>query len=368
MAILAIAAGLILALLGIYIYRRTGRQLEYLGKDPKDKRSRVIRAVITCLIIAPCFAIFTLWPFIVIVAVVSVLFTDAIAFVVRNVFAGRKRPKAYTVLSKLYRYGIFALLIMAIYLGYGYYNMNRIVPAHYEIAGSKDLKEDIRIVLIADTHYGNIQDKTLIAKAAGDINRLKPDFVVLAGDMTDEGTANEDMKHLYKVLGGMKTKYGTYFIFGNHDKQLYTDRASYTTEELEKTIEKNGIKILEDEYVPLREDIVIYGARDYYDPERKQIPTLPKGRYEIILDHQPKDEALQSEGAAGADLQLSGHTHGGQEFPIGTIMDLMGHKNYGLYKMDDYNLIVTSGFTGWGYPFRTQRHCEYVVVDVIASR
>lgn len=84
----------------------------------------------------------------------------------------------------------------------------------------------------------------------------------------------------------------------------------------------------------------------------------------LLLDHQPcEQEAVD---AAGCDLMLSGHTHAGQIWPVGQISQAAGivEMNYGYRKLNRLQVIVSSGLVGWGYPIRTSRHCEYVVIEV----
>lgn len=68
--------------------------------------------------------------------------------------------------------------------------------------------------------------------------------------------------------------------------------------------------------------------------------------------------------AQGVDLELSGHTHAGQLWPVGVLSELTGVLNYGEYQEENCKVIVSSGFTGWGYPIRTEEHCEYVLINV----
>ena len=80
----------------------------------------------------------------------------------------------------------------------------------------------------------------------------------------------------------------------------------------------------------------------------------------ILADHQPVQ--IEENVRQGVDLQLSGHTHAGQFFPIGYMNTLFGTYNYGMFEIEESQAIVSSGMGGWGFPFRTQGICEYVEV------
>ena len=82
----------------------------------------------------------------------------------------------------------------------------------------------------------------------------------------------------------------------------------------------------------------------------------------ILLDHQPLDEKNNSEN--GADLQISGHTHGGQIFPYGLVKELQGEYTYGKYQIGNMIEIVSSGLCGWGIPLRNEAPCEYVIINI----
>ena len=85
-------------------------------------------------------------------------------------------------------------------------------------------------------------------------------------------------------------------------------------------------------------------------------------KYIVVLDHQPVE--YEENAQEGVDLQLSGHTHGGQVFPYGMIYDLSDRLNYGEYEIKDMKQIVSSGLTGWGWPMRNEAKCEYVLINI----
>ena len=370
MMIIMYAMGIVVAaLFGLYIYRRSGKQMRFYGKDPLSKKARIGRLIFAAAVCLPCIKLFSAWPLITLVVIVVFALTDLAAFICRHVFKEHKDASPYKAMRWLYRSGLIAVIVMAIYFGYGIYNMGRIVPAHYEITASDHISQDYKVVVISDTHYGTIQDESMFLKEVKKINKIKPDVVLLNGDITEEGTTYANMKKFYKAAGGIKAKYGTYYIYGNHDKQHYTDNKSYSISELEKTITSNGIKIMEDRSVKIGKDMLLIGRKDYSEPDgRNGIKTLIKEApmkdpaFILVADHQPRQ--MDASAKAGVDLQVSGHTHGGHVFPLGTLFDIVGYENYGEYTHGKMKLIVTSGFAGWGYPFRTQRHCEYAVIDI----
>ena len=128
------------------------------------------------------------------------------------------------------------------------------------------------------------------------------------------------------------------------------------------------VTILEDASVLVDDRFYVTGRQDRTVANRAGASDLTRDldpdHYIIMLDHQPNDYA--NEAASGADLVLSGHTHGGHIFPAGLIGRLMGanDRTYGLEQRDRTAFIVTSGISGWAIPFKTGTFSEYVVIHV----
>ena len=169
-------------------------------------------------------------------------------------------------------------------------------------------------------------------------------------------------------LGLLNTKYGVYFIYGNHDKGYFNYR-NFNDKDLRKQLEKNNVIILEDEIRLINDFIYIVGRQDSQEKNRlsaeELVDNLDKNKYIICLDHKPTDYG--NEVNAGFDLVLSGHTHGGQIWPLGQISVFMGinDNNYGLKKIDNTNFIVSSGIGDWTIKFKIGAISEYVVIDLI---
>ena len=304
-------------------------------------------------------------------AIVHLIFISLMVTIFFRIGVIIMHPREDSLFVWIYSSRLLPILLTAAVMAYGIQNMNHIIRTDYQLLYAK-LSRDYKIALIADTHYGTIQDGKLLEEKIDEINAQKPDLVVLAGDIVEEGTSNEEMHEVFETLGRLKSTYGTYFIFGNHDPQNYTQNPSYTVKELVKVIRDNGITVLRDQWKEIGDDLALVGRKDAgwnnsdkRRSSRKLLSSVDQSRYIIVADHQPLDTEENSR--LGADLQLSGHTHAGQIFPIGVINTLRGDLNYGDFQIDGLTAIVTSGFTGWGYSFRTQAHCEYVMIDLIAE-
>ena len=179
----------------------------------------------------------------------------------------------------------------------------------------------------------------LVKESISKINDLKPDIIVLGSDIVDERTSKEDMKEVFKELGGINSTYGAYYVFGNHDTQPTTTdyengNRTFSYKDLNKTITDNGIKILNDEKIEINDNMVLVGRSDAEwenSADRIDICKILNksdlSKYVVILDHQPVESDENSK--QGADLQISGYTHGGQLFPFGIFEQLKGHLIYG---------------------------------------
>lgn len=263
---------------------------------------------------------------------------------------------------------IIGILITTIIMCNAYYNTYNVVETKYDVYTDKNIEtNNFRIVQISDAHLGNTMNGKEFAKHMENIAKLEPDVVVVTGDFIDDDTLYNDFVDAATALGNVKTKYGVYFIYGNHDKGYYNSR-SYNEEDIKNILNKNNVKILEDSYVELSNNIILIGRKDAEVKNRIKIQDLvnklDKQKYLIVLDHQPND--FENETKSCVDLVLSGHTHGGQVFPVGQFGVLIGanDKIYGIEKRNNTTFIVNSGIGCWGLKFKTGTQSEYVVIDV----
>lgn len=307
---------------------------------------------------------------------VAALLMELVNFIVKKRMKGEPPRRWNVVFQSL----MVPLLVTALIFAYGYYNIRDVHETFYTVTTSKELnlsegKEKCRVLLITDSHYGTIFEGEKLKELKGRMDAVKPDLVVLAGDIVDESTTKEQMKEIFTAFGSISSTYGVYYVYGNHDRQNYARKPYFTAEELETTIVESGIRVLKDEYVKITEGITLAGREDASgrgSQVRKSVKEILAGvnpeAYLIMVDHQPVEYAENQE--EQVDLILSGHTHAGQLFPSGYVMKWFHTSDlyYGHEKEGNMDAVVSSGLAGWGYPIRTQNHSEFTVVDICPER
>ena len=276
--------------------------------------------------------------------------------------------KKAKISTKFYWQGAAALLFTLVYMSVAYYIAINVVATHYELSTTKDIgKNNLRVVALADSHIGATFDGEGFAKHMESIQKENPDLVVVVGDYVDDDTTKEDMVTATEALGKLKTTYGVYYVHGNHDKGYFSYR-DFSDEDLVTELKKNNVNVLSDETVAINEDVCVVGRNDASFKDRLKAidlaKDLDKSKYSIVLNHQPND--YKNEEAAGFDLVISGHTHGGQFFPIHKLSRLSGLADqvYGLERHGNTDFIVTSGISSWAIPFKTGTLAEYLVIDI----
>lgn len=355
------------AVLGIiYLAGRFGK-FSIIRKAAKDKKG--IRLLIGLVIVM--FILAVIWLTIgsinaaicIIHLMVIWLVCDGVSKVVE-----KKRKAGF----ERYYAGVAAIGITVVYLLCGWYLAHHVWSEEYVLKTDKQVGK-LRIVQFADSHVGNTFDGEGFAKQMEKIRSENPDIVVVTGDYVDDDTTKEDMAAACKALGAVKTTYGVYYAFGNHDKGYYgPEYRGYSGDDLIAELEKNNVKVLQDETALLDDRFYLIGRQDRSEEQHgsgrasmeELMDGLDSGKYSVVLDHQPHD--FDAQAAAGVDLVLSGHTHGGQLFPFSRMGQWTGvdDKSYGLEKRENTNFIVTSGISDWAIKFKTGCKSEYVVVDI----
>ncbi len=251
------------------------------------------------------------------------------------------------------------------FLVFGILNMQTVSSRSYTFTSEK-LKNAHKIVFAADVHVGSAQPFSVTQKTVEAIRAEQPDAVILGGDICDDYTTKAEMEDTFALFKDFGCP--VYYVYGNHDLQGHADYAiglQYTEAEFEKAITDNDILILRDSFAQLGSDVLILGREDMSAGEKridaaKIVNPLPDA-YLIVADHQPG--GVKENLAVGMDLQISGHTHAGQLFPLRWFYALIGYV-YGQYQVEDAKLVVSAGTCGWRMPLRTEAHCQYDVINL----
>ncbi|KAA8663800.1 metallophosphoesterase [Clostridium sp. HV4-5-A1G] len=258
-----------------------------------------------------------------------------------------------------------SMMIICVILIIGTYNANSIRLSKYNLQVEKNINgiEKLNIVMISDIHAGRIVGKSRVKNLVKNVNSLKPDLVILAGDIIDDDVDLKEMKDILTPLKDIDSAYGVYAVFGNHE---YIGRnTGYMTEEYKRL----NIKLLVDEFEGIDNRFYIIGRNDiayknFTGKERKNIFQLTdrcdKTKLLIAVDHRPVD--LENCKNAGIDVQFSGHTHRGQLHPLNLITKKIFRIDWGYLKDGKFNIIVSSGFGTWGPPIRIHSRSEIVEV------
>ena len=268
----------------------------------------------------------------------------------------------------IYRRGIVALAASIILSCYGMYNAKDTIITTYNVEINKDFK-DKSLMVISDVHLGTIVSKTDLTKISDHARAINPDAIILLGDIFDENTTQDEVDYAMKVFSNLTFKYPIYFVEGNHEIG-FQGGSPLKEFDLINRLKDSGVNVLLDETVML-DDICLIGRKDYVIKKRKSLEAITSDikvdKPLILLEHQPKN--YKENAKLGIDIQLSGHTHAGQIFPLNFLFELINvnDMNYGIKKDGNFNAIVSSGMGGWGYSIRTAGHSEIVVVNLLSK-
>jgi uncharacterized protein len=246
--------------------------------------------------------------------------------------------------------------------------INAIIPVtrEYNITINKPAGQvkTLRIAAVSDIHLGSIIRKRSLKKMSGMIKDMKPDLVLLLGDIVDGEIGPVLRGDLLQYFTSPKCADGLYAITGNHE---FIGGANRTI----PYIESKGIRVLKDEMVTLEGGIQLIGRIDrdsyrFYRKERLPLSELMKqadtAKPVILLDHQPFH--LDETAKYGIDLQLSGHTHNGQMWPLNYVTGMIYELSYGYLKKRNTSFIVSSGYGLWGPRVRSGSRSEVLLINV----
>ncbi|MGB6306594.1 MAG: metallophosphoesterase [Steroidobacteraceae bacterium] len=230
----------------------------------------------------------------------------------------------------------------------------RIVDVDIPVAGLPEALHGFSIAQISDVHVGATIRRGFVEKIVALVNGLKADLIAVTGDLVD-GSVQQLASHT-APLAGLAARHGAYFVTGNHE--YYSGERAWTAE-----IRRLGLRVLKNEHVILRHQgasLVLAGVTDlsahHFDAAQHSDPAAAlrgspaDAGAKILLAHQPNSAPAAA--GAGFDVQLSGHTHGGQFWPWNLFVGFFQPFTGGLYRLKNLWVYVSRGTGYWGPPNR----------------
>ena len=255
-------------------------------------------------------------------------------------------------------------------IAWGAWNATRLrtVDLDLSVPRKAGVADRLTVVLASDLHLGALVGPSRLEKVVARMKALDPDVVLFAGDVVDESVTPKIEAKLGAIMRKLSARLGLYAAPGNHEfySGLETNLAC---------LRSCGITVLQDQAVGVGGAFALVGRRDPSSLKpgetRLSIPGilsasgLDASLPIVVIDHQPLH--LEEAEAAGAALQLSGHTHDGQIFPFDLINGLIYELNWGHLRKGGTHYYVTSGAGTWGPPIRVGSRAEIVRIRLSFS-
>jgi predicted MPP superfamily phosphohydrolase len=245
----------------------------------------------------------------------------------------------------------------------------RVVHVDVPIAGLPPALHGFSIVQLSDVHVGPTIRRDYVEGIVAAVNGLQADVVAITGDLVD-GSVPELREHV-APLAQLAARHGLFFVTGNHE--YYSGALAWMAE-----LERMGLKVLHNQHVVIEQGgakLVIAGVPDFgaghylrehaSDPQAALAGAPADAIARVLLAHQPRSAPAAAR--AGFDLQLSGHTHGGQFLPWNFFVRLQQPFTAGLHRLDELWVYVSRGTGYWGPPKRFGAPSEITKLRLIPA-
>lgn len=252
------------------------------------------------------------------------------------------------------------LMISASIVAGGIINYKTIRISEYKIGLNRRSSslQHLKIAFASDLHLQERTNIDFVKRFVSKILEIKPDLMIYGGDILEGDGGFSEMEPLISVLREIRTKYGVYTVPGNHEFYGGQENGSFFS--------GAGIDILCDSVVIIDSSFTLAGRCDSHLDSRKYAQDLlnkaPSSLPVIVVDHRPTE--LDQVSLTKADIQLSGHTHHGQLFPINLITEKVYELSWGYKKIRNTHFFVSSGVSLWGPHVRTAGKSEIMVINV----
>lgn len=262
--------------------------------------------------------------------------------------------------------GGVVMLLLIVFLAIGSRNAWLPIIRTYKVHIPKRVgnRKKLTIAMASDLHLGTVIGNRHLQRLLRKVEDIKPDIILLPGDILDDDLAPFLKKGMKHVLGKLKAPLGVYAVTGNHE--YYGGKVP----EFVAALDSIGIRVLMDEIAVIEGEFAVIGRKDKAVGNRnggrlsikELVEPLDRSLPVIMLDHQPTDLTAASDN--GIDLSLSGHTHRGQLAPNHLITRRMFELDWGYLQKGGLHAIVSSGFGFWGPPLRIGSRSEVLRIEV----
>ncbi|MES2413046.1 MAG: metallophosphoesterase [Pseudomonadota bacterium] len=291
-------------------------------------------------------------------------------------------------LRRLSAEAVPALALLITLLGFlNARRMPAVVRVDVPIAGLPSALQGFTVAQLSDIHVGPTIKRAWLQRIVDKVNALHPDVVAITGDIVDGKVG--DLAAQVAPLGALKSRHGTFAVTGNHE--YYSGVHAWVAE-----LRRLGLTVLMNEHVVLHHGggrgprasygeaqddsqimapLVLAGVTDYnahqFDPAHRSDPQAamegapPSALVRVLLAHQPR--SADAAATAGFDLQLSGHTHGGQFYPWNLFVRFQQPFTNGLHKLKNLWVYTSRGTGYWGPPKRFGAPSEITLVRLVAA-
>ena len=286
------------------------------------------------------------------------------------------RPAALPVVALTTWTGAAVPVLALLATALGYWNARRtaaVVRVDVPIAQLPAALHGFTVAQITDVHVGPTIKRGYLEAIVARVNSLGADMVAITGDLVD-GKVSDLSVHV-APLAQLQSRHGSFFVTGNHE--YYSGAHAWMAE-----LSRLGVRVLMNEHVVLSHTgaagsapLLVAGVADYsahqFDPAHKSDPHAALrgapayARVRLLLAHQPRSAVGAAE--AGFDLQLSGHTHGGQFWPWNHFVRLQQPFTAGLHKLQNLWVYTSRGTGYWGPPKRFGAPSEITLLRLVPA-
>lgn len=310
------------------------------------------------------------------------ILADLVIYVMKRVY--KKRNEKWSKnLKWYYAIGLYIMIASLTMSIYGFIHARSITLTKHEITVDKhvDSVSDLRVAVVADLHLGYNIGVEKTQQMADLINQMQPDLVIMAGDIFDNNyDALDDPEQLMDILKSIKSTYGVYATYGNHDVaetliggfSISSRKFAFRDPRMNEFLNKCDITILQDQTTTIADGQIQIAGR--LDSEKagdgtsnrldvdQIVADMDANKPIFVIDHEPNE--LKEAAACGVDVLFGGHTHNGQFFPFTLTQKISWINPHGVVKIHQMYSVVTSGVGLYGPNMRVCSDSEVMQIDI----